>query len=101
MTNTGVASVLSPILVLHEKLETFKEIQESCDPFKNSQIVFFVYIIQGWSHIPSKGEVDVCCTSVVIMLSTYWVSQFSIYRLQQYITHFVDTIQRQTLQIVV
>lgn len=63
-----------PIVFLHGKPETSEDIQEECDPFKNSQIVFFVYIIQGRSHRLSKGEGEVRSTPVGIMMPMHGLS---------------------------
>lgn len=40
------------LLVGYGKLETLQTHQEKYDPFKNSQIVLFVYITQGAIHGP-------------------------------------------------
>lgn len=42
------------VLVRYGKLETLQTRQEKYDPFKNSQIVLFVYITQGKIHGPCE-----------------------------------------------
>lgn len=44
------------ILIIYGKQETLQTYQEKYDPFKNSQIVLFVYITQGAIHGPCEVE---------------------------------------------
>lgn len=55
---------------MYGKLETLKTYQKKYDPFKNSQIVLFVYITQGAIHEPCEVvKVERCSLNLNIFVS--------------------------------
>lgn len=68
----GCVSVQTLILVRYRKLEfpKFANVSEMHDPFKNPQIVVFVYITDGATHGPCEVGDKISATLSSIVLFT-------------------------------